>query len=286
MPFPSFRSHACGLILAAGLIPAGSASAYTVYVSSEKDNIISVFDGESLARQAEVKVGQRPRGIALSHDNKVLYICTSDEDHIEVLDLETLKITHTLPSGPDPELLALGPDGRFLYVANEDDNMVTVVDVDKRTKVTEIQEDDVLHIWEMRLILEPYAASLAAQMDLSPEIEVLENTFARILENPTDLDLYMEADIRLHQLFYSRLDNPLLVNTIQNTLRRSMRVRYFAEKVPQSPENVVRVVTGEHREILDALKSGDGQAVASALTRHLRNGEQRTSEALRQRSAT
>jgi len=191
------------------------------------------------------------------------------------LQIDRLAVEFGVSTTPVREaLIRLEGEGLVMFIRN------------KGARVTEIQEEDVRHIWEMRLILEPYAASLAAQMDLSPEIEVLENTFARILENPTDLDLYMEADIRLHQLFYSRLDNPLLVNTIQNTLRRSMRVRYFAEKVPQSPENVVRVVTGEHREILDALKSGDGQAVASALTRHLRNGEQRTSEALRQRSAT
>ena len=76
-------------------------------MSSEKDNNITVIDGESLKVLHTLPVGERPRGIALSLDNSKLYICTSDADHIEELDLETLQVTHILPSGPDPELLAL-----------------------------------------------------------------------------------------------------------------------------------------------------------------------------------
>ncbi|HSH44190.1 MAG TPA: beta-propeller fold lactonase family protein, partial [Arenicellales bacterium] len=59
----------------------GQAMAYTVYVSSEKDNTITVLDGESLEVLDTVDVGQRPRGIVLSKDGKYLYVCTSDDDH-------------------------------------------------------------------------------------------------------------------------------------------------------------------------------------------------------------
>jgi len=169
---------------------------------------------------------------------------------------------------------------REALIRLEGEGLVTFVR-NKGARVTEIQEEDVRHIWEMRLLLEPYAASLSAQLDLTEQIDELDAAFSQLLKTPTDLKLYMDADIRLHQLFYSHLSNPLLVSTIQNTLRRSMRLRYFAEKVPQSPENVVRVVIGEHTEILNAMKQKDGKRAAEALALHLRNGEQRTREALR-----
>lgn len=124
-----------GLLLAALSAPS---MAYSIIVSNEKDNTISIIDGDSLEVVETVEVGQRPRGIVLSNDGSVLYMCTSDDNHVEVLDLETLKVLHNLPSGPDPELMALSPDGTFLYIANEDDNLVTVVNVDERLKVTEI----------------------------------------------------------------------------------------------------------------------------------------------------
>ena len=108
--------------LLAGVALTSAADANMAYVSNEKGNSISVIDLTKMETVATVPVGERPRGITLSHDKKLLYICTSDADHIEVLDLETLKIIQTLPSGPDPELFVLSPDGKMLYVANEDDN--------------------------------------------------------------------------------------------------------------------------------------------------------------------
>ena len=77
---------AFALFIGLGLMAERNACAYTVYVSSEKDNNITVIDGESLKVLETVPVGERPRGIALSKDGKSLYICTSDADHIEELD--------------------------------------------------------------------------------------------------------------------------------------------------------------------------------------------------------
>jgi PQQ-dependent catabolism-associated beta-propeller protein len=125
-------------LIAALVIGAASARAETIYVSSEKDNTISIIDGASLAVAATVKVGNRPRGIALSPDGRYLYICASDDNAIEVLDTAKLKIVNKLPSGPDPELLVVSPDGLTLFIANEDDNQVTVVDLQTRRKVAEI----------------------------------------------------------------------------------------------------------------------------------------------------
>ena len=112
--------------------------AYTVYVSNEKDNTISVIDGDSLELVETIEVGERPRGIVLSKDGKFLYICASDDDRIEVLDLASKRVVHNLPSGPDPELMSMNADGSLLFVANEDDNMVTVIDIKQRSKVFEI----------------------------------------------------------------------------------------------------------------------------------------------------
>ena len=58
-------------------------------VSNEKDNTITVLDGETLKPVRTVKVGERPRGIVLSQDGQHLYICASDSDRIDVLDLAT-----------------------------------------------------------------------------------------------------------------------------------------------------------------------------------------------------
>lgn len=109
-------------------LPLAPASAYTAYVTNEKDNTLSVIDTEKLEVIKTVKIGQRPRGVILSKDGKWVIVCASDDNQVEVYDAKTLEFVKSLPSGPDPELLVMHPDGKHIYIANEDDNLVTVVD--------------------------------------------------------------------------------------------------------------------------------------------------------------
>ena len=57
--------------MTSGLIcPAGEARAYTVYVSNEKGNSITVLDSATFEVLETIPVGQRPRGIALTKDGQ------------------------------------------------------------------------------------------------------------------------------------------------------------------------------------------------------------------------
>lgn len=118
------------LLSCALLLAAGHAVASTAWVSNEKDNSLSLIDMQTLQVTDTLKVGQRPRGLLLSHDNKLLYICASDSDRVQVMDVATRKIIKELPSGKDPEQFALHPNNRWLYVSNEDDALVTVIDTE------------------------------------------------------------------------------------------------------------------------------------------------------------
>ena len=81
-----------GFVAAMMALVANASLSETIYVSNEKDNTITVIDGDALQVTKTVPVGQRPRGILLSPDRKFLYICASDNDRIEVLDHETYKV--------------------------------------------------------------------------------------------------------------------------------------------------------------------------------------------------
>jgi PQQ-dependent catabolism-associated beta-propeller protein len=123
---------------AAALALAQPAVGYTVYVSNERGNSITVIDHDSGEVIETIEVGQRPRGMSVSPDGRHLYILVGDNDRIDVLDTETRQIVHTLPAGPDPELSAMHPSGNPLYVSNEDDNLVSVIDVEERRILAEI----------------------------------------------------------------------------------------------------------------------------------------------------
>ena len=49
--------------------------AYRAYITNEKDNTVSVIDINKKKVIETVKVGQRPRGIIMSKDGKLVLIC-------------------------------------------------------------------------------------------------------------------------------------------------------------------------------------------------------------------
>ena len=128
------------IVASIGLIGGvGPAWAYTVYVSNEKGNSITVLDSATLEVKETIPVGNRPRGITLTNDDKYLLICASDEDAVQVLDVNSHELVGDLPSGPDPELLDLHPSGNPVYVANEDDNLLTVIDINDKKVLAEVE---------------------------------------------------------------------------------------------------------------------------------------------------
>jgi PQQ-dependent catabolism-associated beta-propeller protein len=149
------------LLLGACLVLASTlgADAYTAYVSNEKGNTVSVIDTATWKVVDTIKVGQRPRGIALTRDQKYVIVAVGDDDTIQMIDTAQNKVVDTLPSGPDPELFIEDPTGNILYVANENDNTVTIIDIARRARLGEVQVG-----------VEPEG------MGLSPDGKVLVNT--------------------------------------------------------------------------------------------------------------
>jgi PQQ-dependent catabolism-associated beta-propeller protein len=99
----------------------------TIFVSNEKDNTITVIDGDTLEIKNTIKVSRRPRGIVLSPDYKELFVAAGDGDIMDVVDTATMQVTRQLE--PDPELMAVDSKGEIIYIANEDDSLVTIMDI-------------------------------------------------------------------------------------------------------------------------------------------------------------
>src|SRR5262245_62727442 len=131
-----WRASVLGSLLC--VLLAGSAGAFTAYVSNEKSNTVSVIDTDKFQVVKTIKVGQRPRGIALTKDGKFILVAVGDDDTIQVIDIRTHEIVATLPSGPDPELFTQDQTGKILYVANENDNTVTIIDLERRVPLGEV----------------------------------------------------------------------------------------------------------------------------------------------------
>src|SRR5256885_17064190 len=111
--------------LAISVLAFGRADAFMAYVSNEKSNTVSVIDTNKWEGVRTIKVGQRPRGIAFTRDQKYVLVAVGDDDTIQMIDTRSHQVVDTLPSGPDPESFVQDAAGKLLYVANENDNTVT-----------------------------------------------------------------------------------------------------------------------------------------------------------------
>src|SRR5947208_6309227 len=109
-------ARSCLLGLGMFALIGGQASAFTAYVSNEKSNTISVIDTDKFTVVKTIKVGQRPRGIGLSKDEKFILVAVGDDDTIQVIDVRTHEIVATLPSAPDPDLSTQAHTRKILYV--------------------------------------------------------------------------------------------------------------------------------------------------------------------------
>lgn len=160
--------------------------------------------------------------------------------------------------------------------------LVTLVP-NKGARVSEITAQDVRDIWQMRALLEPYAARMSAVLQLDEELDRVETKIEGVLRGAYDFETYIQTDVELHQTLCEHVPNQLLKETVQRIHQLSMRMRYFPEHMAQIHAAVVEEVSREHLDIIAALRSRDPETAASKVQRHIENGEARALRALESR---
>src|SRR5256885_17191457 len=100
-----------------------------VFVTNEKSDDVTVIDAATRAVVGTIKVGKRPRGVAVSPDGRKVYVSNSNSDSLSVIDAKTLEVLKTVPAGIDPEGLTPNRAGTAPYTVNENELSVTVLDV-------------------------------------------------------------------------------------------------------------------------------------------------------------
>ena len=96
--------------------------AATLFVTSERDNTVTVLDSNTLAVKKVINVGTRPRGIAITPDYREIFVCIGDDDRMDVIDTKTLTVSRSVANVLDPELVAVDPVGKRVYAANEEES--------------------------------------------------------------------------------------------------------------------------------------------------------------------
>jgi YVTN family beta-propeller protein len=85
-----------------------------LFVSSEKDNNISVLDAKTFEVIKRIGTAARPRHLQFSPDRSKIYAACGDGSAIDIIDVAKLELVDRIAGIEDPELFDISGDGKTL----------------------------------------------------------------------------------------------------------------------------------------------------------------------------
>jgi DNA-binding GntR family transcriptional regulator len=132
-------------------------------------------------------------------------------------------------------------------------------------QVRQLRIEEFLHALQVRILLEPEAARLAAGQLQNRGLIALSDRLIAIRTDPdaVERDEVRDVDNTLHDLIADAAGNPQMASVIR-TMRRQTQV-FDLKSVPERTEGTC----AEHLSLIQALDKGDRDAAAEAMKYHL-----------------
>ena len=137
------------------------------------------------------------------------------------------------------------------------------------TLVADLNDSDLGRIYELRSVLEPQAAELAAERGTAEQRAALGAVIAAMhaeLARPTpDRRVLIALDRDLHRQIWAMAGNEMLEQTLEWLFSHVLRRWNVSIDRNESLGSVMQM----HDEIADAIVAGDAQQARAAMTRHV-----------------
>lgn len=127
------------------------------------------------------------------------------------------------------------------------------------------QQEGSNHLAELRLILEPGIAAMAAKRIEEEHLAAMREAVAVMDRSQKDPEAYIEADLDFHLALAEAAANPLILSLIDSivALLREQRIKIFnVEGGPQRGQS-------HHKRILEAMERRDPEMARTAMAAHL-----------------
>jgi DNA-binding GntR family transcriptional regulator len=139
--------------------------------------------------------------------------------------------------------------------------------------VTHLDERDIFKIYDLRVVLEGYAAEAAAKEGADAQIEDLEalaHEMAGAIELPAALaiDRVAQLNNQFHKLIVTAAANPRLETALASIVEMPLVLRTFRR---YSQEELRRSMN-QHLELVEALRARDGLWARSVMSSHILAG--------------
>jgi len=155
----------------------------------------------------------------------------------------------------------------------------------KKPQVADITEEEVRQVYEVRKLLEPYAAGLVVKAistnpELKEKLQQVHELAKKVIQTPVhacEYDDYLEIDLKLNEILLQATENKIYREVLTLVGSRSMRIRTFVEATSKmNPNRMIHTITGEHQAIIQAMLHGDLEEARKKVQEHLLNAELRT----------
>jgi GntR family transcriptional repressor for pyruvate dehydrogenase complex len=132
--------------------------------------------------------------------------------------------------------------------------------------VLSLAEGGLEHLFEVRLLLEPGAAALAAERASAEQVAGLRDCAARAeAEAIDDAEAMLRLDTELHERIVESSGNPLLQHLWAATSALGAESRAYTVRIPGvRPQTIT-----EHHAIVAAIAARDAAAAHAAMTAHI-----------------
>src|SRR4051812_22092100 len=97
-------------------------AAVRAYIPVQGTNSVKVIGTASGAVIANIKVGNKPTGVAVDSHHAVVYVSNLADDTVSAINAANNTVFATIHTGKGPYGLAVAPDGSTVYVAESGDN--------------------------------------------------------------------------------------------------------------------------------------------------------------------
>ena len=136
--------------------------------------------------------------------------------------------------------------------------------------VTTVDVRDLARLCEVRAVLEPEAARLAAERATRADLEGINALLEELAGvRPQDRRLLIDLDERIHRAIYRSSHNQLLEETLEWYYTHALRI--WALALDRAPDLQGAVL--EHHALLDAIARGQGQRAADLMRGHVEHFE-------------
>jgi PQQ-dependent catabolism-associated beta-propeller protein len=150
-----------------------------VFISSEKDNVVTVLDGETQQQIAVIKTCKRPRHMQFTADRERLIALCGDDGSAAIIDVARNTVNDKITLQEGAELFALSPDGKMLYFTNEDEATVVAVDLANKKVVNEIKVGEEPE----GILMAPDGKTLFVTSEVASLVHVIDVASGKVVKN-------------------------------------------------------------------------------------------------------